>query len=1154
MSNTLTVRNLHLKYTAGFPGGLPSMTFCDGVNIIFGANASGKTTTARAIQTLLWPQSDTGIFLTVELSIDGRLAPYVLRGGMLEGDPALPYLGDATCRFRYMLAQHELLTATDGDTKFADHMLTEARGGLDLVKIIEQLDYAPFKRGSTPRELVNAQRAYREAKNAEITIQRIEEELGGYVRALAEAKQAQQRLVRLQLALDYLEKHAEEQRLADELAHFPPVLELLTGQEQTELEEYTREIQLANEQQDMAEHEHVAALEHLRQTGLADIPQLEITVAAVKAQCETIGVIEQKIDTIQSEQRRAESEAESAYRNLGGQEVAKCLNPLDPEVVDVLGQFAQQAAGLHAQHQALEAQRTWLESITPPTETKHPETLREAVKCLQQWLVVASPAAEAPGWLSIAGIMSLVLSALTGLLAAAVYHSVFGWLTIIFSLIALVCFLLARRRGTPELTRVEVQQRFAAFEVPGCTGWTVPEVERCILELHARLAAVTLAEHARSKQRELAPHLTALDAKLQELDEERVRLAGLLGIEATRVAENDSALLFFVNQLIVWQQKNAQARSAENELAGLTNNRQQQLDRAATALAPFGYPLATDSRELRNQLHLLDGRKNAWLRAENDARNALQRRQENADRRDALIEKRRAMLARLALDADPADARRRLILLLAQLADYWRAREALKGATAVCHELEGKGAQYSDWAELLASGEYFLRQQVAEDKEQAERVAEISNTIGDYERQIHTAKEQAAGEQAQAVLDQLTGKLRQRLEDTLHAAVGHYLAMELDAEVLEASLPEVFQRARQLFAEFTNGRYDLRLQQATRDFRAYDRDDGVERVLDQLSSATRVQLLMAVRMAFVEKHEQELRVKLPLLMDETLAGSDDRRERAIITSALQICRTGRQVFYFTSKPAELATWQQEAARDGVALRVVSLDDTPPTRIIGDLPAPSSAIPEPDGMSHEAYGHALGVARMDFLTEHAGSAHAWYVVEDNERLHALLTAGLSTCGELGNPRLATVVDHLLGTAAANTARALTDLLMTLEELWWQGRGKPLHFQAIQESGILSTETFRQDIPALAEQLDWDARRLIAALEQKHVKGFRASSIQSFGDYCQAHGYLAEGELLTPDMLRERLLGAASEMIVKQLVTPAAVRRLFDRVFAFSAVIG
>src|SRR5690606_1449114 len=97
--------------------------------------------------------------------------------------------------------------------------------------------------------------------------------------------------------------------------------------------------------------------------------------------------------------------------------------------------------------------------------------------------------------------------------------------------------------------------------------------------------------------------------------------------------------------------------------------------------------------------------------------------------------------------------------------------------------------------------------------------------------------------------------------------------------------PQVFHRARERFARMTHGAYRLELDDGEiPSFRAIDTATGEGKSLDQLSSGTRAQLLIAVRVAFVESIETGLR--LPIILDEALANSDDVRADAIIQAVL----------------------------------------------------------------------------------------------------------------------------------------------------------------------------------------------------------------------------------------------------------------------------
>src|SRR5690606_19838647 len=111
-------------------------------------------------------------------------------------------------------------------------------------------------------------------------------------------------------------------------------------------------------------------------------------------------------------------------------------------------------------------------------------------------------------------------------------------------------------------------------------------------------------------------------------------------------------------------------------------------------------------------------------------------------------------------------------------------------------------------------------------------------------------------------------------------------------ETRDQQLPDVFIRARQLFLRITNGAWRLDIGDGeTPAFRAFHTVSGMGHALDELSTATRMQLLLAVRLAFVESQEKEQGgPRLPLLLDETLGTCDDARARAVMDSLLTLAR------------------------------------------------------------------------------------------------------------------------------------------------------------------------------------------------------------------------------------------------------------------------
>jgi uncharacterized protein YhaN len=109
----------------------------------------------------------------------------------------------------------------------------------------------------------------------------------------------------------------------------------------------------------------------------------------------------------------------------------------------------------------------------------------------------------------------------------------------------------------------------------------------------------------------------------------------------------------------------------------------------------------------------------------------------------------------------------------------------------------------------------------------------------------------------------------------LRAMVGGVLARYVLEAARDHHRPDVFRRADALFTRVTAGAWRLALDDGAADggrgdaaFRAVHVPTGSGHALAELSSATRVQLLLAVRVAFVESQEQG--VRLPLVLDEVL--------------------------------------------------------------------------------------------------------------------------------------------------------------------------------------------------------------------------------------------------------------------------------------------
>ena len=312
-------------------------------------------------------------------------------------------------------------------------------------------------------------------------------------------------------------------------------------------------------------------------------------------------------------------------------------------------------------------------------------------------------------------------------------------------------------------------------------------------------------------------------------------------------------------------------------------------------------------------------------------------------------------------------------------------------------------------------------------------------------------------------------------EGTAAARVGQLLADRVARTAREQQLPPVLHRARDLFGAITKHRFELAFDAVDGQFLARDtvRDRGF--TLDQLSSGTRVQLLLSVRVAFVE--QQELGVRLPLVLDEVLANSDDERAHAIAEAVLHLCREGRQVFYFTAQADEVAKWRRLAASNpDVVCCFVALGGGSHDADEIDADASSGRRLECGGararrpLPHADYGATLGVSAWDGRRP-ADELHLWNVMECPDQLYATLSGGWSRLASL-----LSAARHGAAWAPGSTpppplgARVLADALEAWREAWGQGRGRRVDRVALEACPAIS-DTFLERVAEVQRNGLW-----------------------------------------------------------------------------------
>ena len=444
--------------------------------------------------------------------------------------------------------------------------------------------------------------------------------------------------------------------------------------------------------------------------------------------------------------------------------------------------------------------------------------------------------------------------------------------------------------------------------------------------------------------------------------------------------------------------------------------------------------------------------------------------------------------------------------------------------------------------DLLGRVDADERDALEQDLEQARTQAEALEMLRDDLTTIRTRLRDAGHdhqlEEVLSSVDMARAALEDKYNEALFADAADLLLDGVQQEYRSEHEPDVLRDARDCFLRFTHHAFELELDE-TEGFIARDLQQQARRSLSELSSATRMQLLLAMRLAWTRRLEQG-REALPLFLDEALTTSDEQRFGQVAASLEQLAQEeGRQVFYLSARRSEIVLWERATGRsphhiDLAAVRFGQVDATPDDFVLPEI----EPLPLPERRSPESYAAELDVPSVD-PRQAVGTIHLFHLLRDDLcLLHHLMEEWRTiTLGQL---------EGLLRSTAA--AYAIPDENMrkrlggrcTAGRAWIaarrQGRGQPGDRIALESSDTVS-DTFIDRVAELAESLSGDAAALIGALKDGEVSRFRTNSTEELAQWLETEGYVDPDETLNPDDRERRTLMDAADR-----TTPEDIRQV------------
>ena len=1114
----MILEELDLLSAPGLPGKIMLADLRPGLVLLVGPNASGKSTIGRTLRGTLWPEH---AMPTVDARTRWRRTPGgpLLRATLVFGRtawdgeaPGIP----AELAAAWSLTLEDMLRGdASSDREIARRVQTQLAGGYDLsaigpaqgprIRPVPSI-HKPFDEASQElRRLLAAtdELAVQEARLTELELQ------------AKTAAEAPAKLETVRKARRRLKVRRRLGELRGELAALPPEVATLPPRADETAQELVEESRKRWEEHAGRERRRAATRVATDKLAFPGGDPGEAVVNDLVARSRRLVDAQREVND--------QEHALDLLRGCRDEAASQVWTPSSPP--DLPSSSALE--GLCSASAKLASARAVMGGLPAPTEGGDPltdparEALGAARSLLRQWLSTPREVVVAAGLrpnTTVAlglGALGLCLAAVGTLLAVLASPGP-GLMTLAVGLAfaggALgLWFGPGLATPAPPAPRADVEaleRRYERHDYPPVDSWSASTVEAVLDDIDARLradeqavAAAREGGHRRDERRRASERVAALERELSAtaatfgLSEEMSGLS--LSIQADRILS-----------LAHSRQEHAAAAKA---LEGAQERFERDLAACRDAIAALGVdglPAVDSANASLQAAEAIQRRRDSWITESGRLRDAEVELEHAARELEAAERKRDAHLKACGVGLEELESLRDLTASRAVFEELQTERGDLERELGRLDADVPADLPQDDTA-LVAEEEHLeafggelarLMDQISAIRQQVE-----SATRGHTIRETLVRKE--------AALDKLVADRDTHLELCASAALVAWLRRQRS----EAAVPGLLERARRWFLRFTRNRYELLVVDAGR-FEALDTHTHRQQSLSELSAGTRIQLLLAARLSFVE-HIEQGGAKIPLFLDEVLSTTDPVRFEAVASSILELAADGRQVFYATAGGTEAAAWSRVAEERGFdAPQLVVLGAAEPNgswESVPTLPDEAPDPPSPEGHDAISYVAALGLQRPGLQDP----IERWpLVLVLHDRLDAAVAAlglGVRHVGQLALAEKGLSLP--LSDEDLALARARLRALSGAMDATRIGRGKRVTWQAVAESDAVSSTFAERVREQLVTHRD-DAGAFVAAV--RGLSSFRTNRADQLEAHLVDVGVLDPRDTLSEEAVVER----------------------------------
>lgn len=1098
MSDRYWIKDISITRAPGFTTRpfYPVEGLSDNLNVIWGPNGIGKTTLANCMRSVLWERDKSGE-LSVNALVRGQEGEWRLELNQKSlvqrrlADNAITILEgrNDSMESSYWLSLTDLLRAENHKDNFHKILYKELHGGIDLDKAKGEagvLIKFPTRNASQYKALKESREKITKIEKRQKELEDLEQKIAKINEELAKGDHFKSKVIEYEKALEVAKLLSQIAELELNLSGYDPRMK------KVETISYDRFVQLQEEVEEKRGElslliKEIEELEiSLKESG---ITSEQISKHALLANVKNRLIEAQEAFGALEESRKELDK--SINREVAWRGEHSWITPVLPDGEKLKG-AVEQLKRLSQTYEPLRARvavsEELLNQLGPSVEFVDEE---EALGTLRQRV--------ADGISTVSGEMKRgfpkkmgVAAALVTLISVLLALTLSPWFALI-PLLWVPLFMISRRdKLSSDFTKIK--KALEATSCPEPDSWDLEGLGNLYLEVGKRLIQNSRLKEDYQRRGVAQGNLEKDQSKYHAWIEEWDGACKSLGLMKDQTLLEGAQFFHFSQHLLAWSQLLNDLAEKEGEL----KRNEEKYEVATKALAKVIEVEKNNHTELISEAgSFIERLQNAHqLTRELEKKGGEKGRVE--DTLKGREEKLNSFLKDLEFTIED-------VLLLEKLSNDKRRWSELKG------ELKISLGQLDTYKENVTAAVTIAQTQshalIEEDlakwrgklDAREEKTKELGAADKEYQLLLESSDLANAEREYYFALEGLE-KFR---EEQLVGMTVNIVAEYLEEQAQQASNLEVLAKAGEWFERITNRHYSVGI---NRDgFFARDLIRKESLTLKQLSDATRLQLLFAVRMGFIEQQEVSNNRKFPIFMDELLANSDDSRALTIIEAVKEIAKE-RQVFYFTAQGDEVEKFKVHAKEvfNEVDLEAVQrVQKAISSPLIESKPL-GSKVSEPVDDYYD-YGKKLSVAGAT-LWEEIEQLHIWHAFLNSQDLHSHLERGYSQIGQL----------------VSNQRRI--GLMKRAQELARQGRPRKITLDDLRYGPVELSQTtaYWKQIEALFEGEEITGNTLIKALEDGTIKHLRGGIKEELIDYLVKEGFASQEVPLKAEEILSQIL--------------------------------